>query len=101
MIHVSFRRHASSVADDVSHVSYVRVGAAGSGATCPEGLRSGESGECVPASSGYASTQMAAYYVRTAELLSFVGKEKAQDVVEQVNPTHDSLDGCLLEEQVC
>lgn len=96
---VVFRRAAPSVTSDVGHVAFVRT-AADSG-TCAEAAgpgcvkgdakgSSGGSGSGSGATSGatsgepYASAQMAAYYLRAAELYSYDGRPRAQDVIDMV-----------------
>ena len=93
---IMFRREATSVADELSHVSFIRA-SAGSG-TCAEGGNCGGSGgkkgggsgsgnrAAAAATSGeaYQAAQIAAYYLRAAEVLSSEGRPKAQEVIDQV-----------------
>ena len=99
---VTFRRAAPSVTSDVGHVAFVRT-AADSG-TCAEaagpgcvkatdakkssggggGSSSGGGGGGATSGESYSSGQMAAYYLRAAEIYSYDGRAKAQDVIDMV-----------------
>ena len=94
---VTFRRAAASIADDIGHVSYVRVTGSELGSCEDGGAREG----CKPSAPGASAAapaaapaegdksswharQVSAYYLRAAELLSYAGGSRAQDVVDQV-----------------
>jgi len=73
---VSFRTMGGSIVDDVGSVAFVRTSAKG------QGQCSGSDGDnCAPTDP---AAQVAAYYLRAAELLAEGGSQHAQDVIDQV-----------------
>ena len=104
---VTFRRQAASIVDDVAFVTYVK--GAGPDGKCEERAGDGVRAGCT-AAAAYASSkpagqsaggaggessassdksswhgqQVAAYYLRVAEIYSYSGSSKAQEVVDQV-----------------
>ena len=104
-LQVTFRREATAVADEVSYVSFIRAGkgsgtcsdgGSGRGCSSSSGSSSGSSGGSGGSGSGsakgggetsgegYVNGQVAAYYLRAAEIFSYEGRAKAQDVIDQV-----------------